>query len=72
MCWGDGFITDPAIIAQTGASDPNPFFVSLLGRPYLDNIVIAPHYYPPSISHATTMCASLVLYLQLQILPWAP
>lgn len=52
MCWGDGFITDKTLIAQTGMSDPNPFFVSLLQKPYLNNVVISPHYYPPSISHA--------------------
>lgn len=50
MCWGDGFITDHNIIAQTGISDPNPFFQTLLGKPYLDNVVISPHYYPPSVS----------------------
>ena len=50
MCWGDGFITDYDIIAQTGISDPNPFFQTLLGKPYLDNVVISPHYYPPSVS----------------------
>ena len=49
-----GFITDPALIAQSGMSDPRPFFVSLLSRPYLNNVVISPHYYPPSISHATS------------------
>ena len=50
MCWGDGFITDHEIIARTGISDPNPFFQTLLGKPYLDNVIISPHYYPPSVS----------------------
>jgi hypothetical protein len=54
MNWGDGFITDPTLISQTGMSDPNPFFQALLSKPYLNNVVIAPHYYPPSISHATS------------------
>lgn len=53
MCWGDGFITNPSIIAQTGISDPNPFFQTLLGKPYLANVVISPHYYPPSVSGST-------------------
>ncbi|CAL8461992.1 g1523 [Coccomyxa elongata] len=54
MNWGDGFITDPNLISQRGMSDPNPFFTALLSKPYLNNVVIAPHYYPPSISHATS------------------
>ena len=54
-----GFITDPKLIAQSGMSDPRPFFVSLLSRPYLNNVVISPHYYPPSISHATSQLSIL-------------
>ena len=57
MNWGDGFITDQNLISQRGMSNPNPFFISLLSKPYLNNVVIAPHYYPPSISHATSQCA---------------
>lgn len=59
MCWGDGFVTDPAIIAANGLSDPNLFFTTLLNKPYLNNVVISPHYYPPSISQAKTGCAKL-------------
>ena len=59
MCWGDGFVTDPAIIAANGLSDPNLFFTTLLSKPYLNNVVISPHYYPPSISQAKTGCAKL-------------
>ena len=61
MCWGDGFITDLGIIGQTGISDPNPFFQTLLGKPYLNNVVISPHYYPPSVSGSKgqdTECAT--------------
>lgn len=53
MNWGDGFITDRQLINERGMSDPNPFFLTLLTKPYLNNVVIAPHYYPPSISQAT-------------------
>ena len=53
MCWGDGFVTNKSIIAANGLSDPNPFFQTLLTKPYLDNVVVSPHYYPPSISTAT-------------------
>ena len=54
MCWGDGFVTNTSIIAANGLSVPNPFFQILLTKPYLDNVVISPHYYPPSISHSTS------------------
>ena len=57
--WGDGFVTDPVVLAATpGASDPNPFFRSLMGRPYLDQVVIAPHVYPPSITNNPQLPAS--------------
>jgi hypothetical protein len=32
--WGDGFVTDAAIIQQCGLSDPRPFFSTLLNKPY--------------------------------------
>jgi hypothetical protein len=54
MNWGDGYITDASLIRIGGLSDPNPFFTTLLDRPYLNNIVIAPHYYPPSVSAVTS------------------
>ena len=54
MCWGDGFVTDKTIIAANSISDPNPFFTTLSSKPYLNNVVISPHYYPPSISKATS------------------
>ena len=53
MCWGDGFVTDPAVIAQFGLTDPKPFFNTVLTRPYVNQVVISPHYYPPSISGQT-------------------
>ncbi|KAK9822485.1 hypothetical protein WJX81_001062 [Elliptochloris bilobata] len=53
MCWGDGFITDKAIISANGIADPNQFFTTLGTKPYLGNVIISPHYYPPSISQNT-------------------
>ncbi len=53
MCWGDGFVTDPVLIQRDNMSDPRPFFDDLLTRPYLNNVVISPHYYGPSISKQT-------------------
>lgn len=43
-------ITDPGKIASTGISDPNPFFTQLLTKPFLKNVIIAPHIYGPSIT----------------------
>ena len=51
--WGDGFVTNPNLIAQYGLSDPNPFFQALLHKPYLNQIVISPHIYPPSVTGAS-------------------
>ena len=52
--WGDGIAADRAIIQSYGISDTNPFFTALLKKPYLNQVVAAPHVYPPSISKATT------------------
>jgi hypothetical protein len=48
--WGDGYATDPSVISSKGLSDPNPFFTTLLGKPYLKQVVISPHVYPPSVT----------------------
>lgn len=50
--WGDGTATDPNVISSRGLSDPNPFFSALLQKPYLSQVIIGPHVYPPSISMA--------------------
>ena len=47
--WGDGLGTDPAVLSQYAATDPRPFFDALAGRPYLANVVLGPHVYPPSV-----------------------
>lgn len=47
--WGDGLATNYTVIEEYGISDPNPFFKELLQRPYLDNIILSPHVYPPSV-----------------------
>jgi hypothetical protein len=50
--WGDGTAADPTVISSRGLSDPNPFFSALLQKPYLSQVIIGPHVYPPSISMA--------------------
>ncbi|HSW86842.1 MAG TPA: cellulase family glycosylhydrolase [Rhabdochlamydiaceae bacterium] len=52
--WGDGFCTDPTLIMQNGLSDPNRFFQTLLTKPYLNQVVISPHVYPPTVTGQST------------------
>ena len=52
--WGDGFATDSTLISQYGLSDPNPFFTALLSKPYVNQVVISPHVYPPTVTGAST------------------
>lgn len=52
--WGDGFATDPILISQYGLSDPNAFFQALFSKPYLNQVVISPHVYPPSVTYASS------------------
>ena len=52
--WGDGFCTDPTLIRQDGLSDPTRFFKTLLSKPYLNQVVISPHVYPPSVTGASS------------------
>ena len=51
--WGTGFATDPQLISSTGISNPNAFFTQLLTRPYVNQVIIAPHIYPASITGST-------------------
>lgn len=48
--WGDGFATDPQAISQYGLSNPNPFFQALMTKPYVNQVVLSPHIYPPSVT----------------------
>ena len=58
MCWGDGFVTDNGLIQQFGLTDPKPILNQILAAPYAKQVVISPHYYPPSISGQTVKYAS--------------
>ncbi len=48
--WGNGIITDETIIQQKGLSDPNPFFQTLLSKPYRRQVIAAVHVYGPTVS----------------------
>ena len=50
--WGDGLATDPAIVSQRGINSAASLFSQLLKRSYVNQVVVAPHVYPPSISQA--------------------
>jgi hypothetical protein len=64
-CRGDGTVTDAALIAQHGLADPNPFFWSLLAKPYRAAVAITPHLYPPSVTGLPPMNVS-VQYAKLE------
>ena len=53
--WGDGFVTDRALIKQYGLSDANLFFGALLSKPYLNLVGVSPHVYPPSVTFQSTV-----------------
>jgi hypothetical protein len=63
--WGDGFCTNETLIKQFGLSDPNPFFQALMAKPYLNQVVISPHVYPPSVTGQTTDYAGPSLWNRL-------
>eukprot|EP00879_Flechtneria_rotunda_P005895 GHRR01006201.1.p1 GENE.GHRR01006201.1~~GHRR01006201.1.p1 ORF type:complete len:485 (+),score=144.84 GHRR01006201.1:175-1629(+) len=57
--WGNGFVTDYNVIRSRGLSDPNPFFSTLVRKPYASKVVFTPHVYPPSITKATFLGTEL-------------
>lgn len=63
--WGDGFATDQTLINTYGLSSARPFFDTLLTKPYLNQVVISPHVYPPSVTGATQNYAGPGLYSRL-------
>ncbi|KAI8472618.1 MAG: glycoside hydrolase superfamily [Monoraphidium minutum] len=57
--WGNGFVTDMEVIRNRGLSDATPFFRELVTKPYVHKVVITPHVYPPTITHATFLGTTL-------------
>ena len=64
--WGDGFCHDDASV-QAGASDPRGFFDKLLGKPYAKHVVLSPHIYGPSVTHAPAHYKDQGLYDRLDL-----
>jgi aryl-phospho-beta-D-glucosidase BglC (GH1 family) len=61
--WGDGFITDEEIIRENGrVSSAKPFFEVVVTKPYIAQVVLAPHIYCPSSSKAADGYAGGDLY----------
>lgn len=63
--WGDGFATDASVIQASGLSDPNSFFTQLAAKPYVNQVVLSPHIYPPSVTNATSNYSGSGLYNRL-------
>lgn len=63
--WGDGFVTNQALIQQNGLSNPNSFFQSLASKSYLNQVVLSPHVYPPSVTNAGSNFSGNGLYTRL-------
>jgi hypothetical protein len=51
--WGDGFVTDKAVLQEKNLPDPNAFFSALLAKPYKNRVVLSPHVYGPSLTNNT-------------------
>ncbi|BDA41281.1 probable endoglucanase E1 [Coccomyxa sp. Obi] len=66
MCWGDGFVTDPYLIQNFGLTDPRPFLNTLQTKSYKNQVVISPHYYPPSISGQSFNYTGVGLFTRMQ------
>ena len=62
---GDGFVTDPAVIAKSGVSDASSFFNELLTRPYVQQFIVGPHIYCGDVSGSTYATAGQALYSKL-------
>ena len=58
---GNGFCTDAKVLAKVpGASNAATFFNSVMSKPYLNQIVLAPHLYCPMVWHLLHKCCSRI------------
>ena len=63
--WGNGFATDPAVLSHVTprASDASSFFIATWNKPYVDQIVLAPHFYCPAVRTALIGSFALAIIL---------
>ena len=66
--YGDGFATDSAL--PTGYSTPILLFNALLAKPYLQQVVLAPHLYGPSVTRELLQAAGPLHGTQAACLGW--
>ncbi|KAL0047433.1 hypothetical protein WJX82_003298 [Trebouxia sp. C0006] len=62
--YGDGYCTDPSLLGSS-LSNPTAFFTTLLNKAYLNQVVIAPHVYGPSVTDAISTSSGSALYARL-------
>lgn len=64
--WGNGFITNQTLLSiyKTGynLSDATTFFQQILSKPWLKQLVLAPHIYCPGVTSATVCYNGTDLY----------
>lgn len=62
--YGDGYCTDATLLGSS-LSNPTAFFTTLLNKDYLNQVVIAPHVYGPSVTDAVSTSSGSALYARL-------
>lgn len=50
LSWGNGFVVNSTLINEYKLSDPRSFFNEVLKKPYVNNVIVSPHLYGPTIS----------------------
>ncbi|CAK0786597.1 hypothetical protein CVIRNUC_009811 [Coccomyxa viridis] len=63
--WGDGFVTNQAVVAQSGVSDATAFFNDLVTKPYVQQFIVGPHIYCADVSGSSYATSGQALYSKL-------
>ena len=62
---GDGFVTNQAVVAQSGVSDATAFFNDLVTKPYVQQFIVGPHIYCADVSGSSYATSGQALYSKL-------